>query len=103
MGAKVDTGRYDMTEERQTPEQLLEMILSSDRDKQLQLCRLALDASQAASDCFVEGHTVEIYNLNAHIQSLSLALVNSVAGNPVDPGLLIVADKQAKLAMEAKL
>lgn len=82
-----------MTE--QTPEQLLDLILESDRDKQLKLCTMALDASRAASDCFMQGHVIEIDNLNAHIRALSTALVDATHGRPIDPGLAIVAAKEA--------
>jgi len=81
----------------QTPEQLLDMILESDRDRQLDICAMALKASREASDCFLKGHTIEIDNLNAHIRSLSIALVSAVGGFPVDPGLVLVATKEAEI------
>jgi hypothetical protein len=84
---------------RQTPENLLDLILGSDREKQLRLCQVAIEASTSARKCFLDGHTVEIDNLNRHIKALSIALVDMSAGRPVDPGLMIVAAKDAATAM----
>jgi hypothetical protein len=77
-----------MEENRQTPEELLTLILESNHDDRLKLCRLAIDASEAASACFLGEHVIEIDNLRRHISELSLALLAAVRGEPVDPVLL---------------
>lgn len=75
----------------QTPEELLALILDGDDGQRLKLCRLAIDASEAAQECFVNGHSVQIYNLKRHIAELSRALVDAVNGDAVDPVIYKVA------------
>jgi len=69
----------------QTPGELLKMFEDADRDGKLKLCQSAIDASVAASTCFMAGHVVEIDNLKRHIVDLSAALLASVSGESVDP------------------
>lgn len=73
---------------RQTPEELLDMILESDTNDQLKICRLAIDATEAASACFLGEHIIEIDNLRRHIAELSEALLATSRGEAIDPVLL---------------
>lgn len=73
------------------PDQLLSLILESDKDKQLRICTAAVESSKVANECFASGHVVEIDNLKQHIALLSAAIVDLKSGIPVDPGLLEVA------------
>lgn len=100
MAGKSGTGQSErdrmMSGEReQTPEEILNLILTSDEEKQLKLCTLARDASRQASKCFQEGHTIEIDNLRAHIYDLSVTLMNVINGKPVDPGIVAIAKLSA--------
>lgn len=87
-----------MNEVGQTPVELLRLILSADEDEQLRICQLAVDASEVATRCFMDGHALEIENLHGHIKELSIALVDAVAGNPIDPGLFNIAHNNASVA-----
>jgi hypothetical protein len=75
----------------QTPEQLLNLILVSNEAARLRICRTAVLASKAASECFMAGHTIEIDNLRRHIEELSRALVDCAGGRPIDPGVFKTA------------
>lgn len=86
----------------QTPEQLLELILDSDKGQQLKMCKLALDASSAAEQCFRDGHAIEIDNLDRHITALSVALVDLANGKAIDPGLYKTAlDRATTVVVES--